>query len=157
MNVYVSFLTGFKTSRVTQTVQLPKHLWAFPLLPLILTFRSLRSARMGELSIPLISLPCQFVTSVSMVTWAIRMGCNFRTTLCEAATTTGRFTLLKWSRGQTPPWPWDAEMCAHASIGGHFWRCCNGRELKSPPAPGMNTLVNTLLNVAGKTQKCCSG
>eukprot|EP00603_Paraphysomonas_imperforata_P016061 CAMPEP_0114466100 /NCGR_PEP_ID=MMETSP0104-20121206/8877_1 /TAXON_ID=37642 ORGANISM="Paraphysomonas imperforata, Strain PA2" /NCGR_SAMPLE_ID=MMETSP0104 /ASSEMBLY_ACC=CAM_ASM_000202 /LENGTH=127 /DNA_ID=CAMNT_0001639413 /DNA_START=83 /DNA_END=462 /DNA_ORIENTATION=+ len=108
--IVTSFLTGFESSRATSTEQRPcasTSTSAAPILPLLLTFRSLRRERMQEMGIPLVSLKSQFITSVSMVEWAISMGCVFRGVgggiyLSEVAAGRGLLEVLQWLRAQDP-------------------------------------------------------
>mmetsp|Transcript_34858 Transcript_34858/g.65008 ORF Transcript_34858/g.65008 Transcript_34858/m.65008 type:complete len:127 (+) Transcript_34858:272-652(+) len=73
--IVVSYSTGFESFRASNTKQ--RHSTstsAAPILPLLMTFQSLRRARMEEMGIPLVSLKSQFVTSVPMVEWAVSRG-----------------------------------------------------------------------------------
>ena len=71
---------------------------------------------MEEMGIPLVSLKSQFITSVSMVEWAISMGCDFtdimeRTYVTEVAARRGLLDVLKWLRAQGSHYPLYESCC----------------------------------------------
>ena len=147
MWLIVGFLTGLQTSQMCsrqQNISDPRSTFAVtasaaPLLPLLLTFRSLRRTRMQQLGIPLVSIMSQFVTSVSMVEWAMLMGCNFRTmrrtrAMCTMAAMRGQVDLLQWLRSLAPPCPWNEETCAFAADGGHL-NVLAWLRSQTPPCP----------------------
>ena len=118
--IVVSYMTGFETSRISSRRQRPSNASASPILPLLLTFRSLRRTRMAELSIPLLSMKSQFVTSVPMVEWAVSMGCLLDVEFTIHAARMGSLEVLQWMRCQDPPCPLSMYTCSEAAAGGHL-------------------------------------
>jgi hypothetical protein len=91
-----------------------------PVLPLLLTFRSLYNK-----AYPLLEMDAQnrskefviksnkfdFMSSVEMIAWAQDMGANFRSledSLCSIAASRGFLEVVKLARYQSPPFPWDS-------------------------------------------------
>ena len=76
---------------------------------------------MAELSIPLMSLKSQFITSVPMVEWAASMGCIWlNLKFVNIAAWRGLLEVLQWLRGEDPPCPWSEDTCSEAAGGGHL-------------------------------------
>ena len=150
MWVVVSFLTGFQTSKACSEQQFPvidPRSHTAPLLPLLLTFPSLRRTRREQLGITLVSMKSQFVTSMSMVEWAISMGCNFATmrrtkTMCTMAAKGGQVNLLEWLRSLEPSRysSWHGlehgyDDCCTAAAGGGHLDALKWLRSQQPPCP----------------------
>jgi hypothetical protein len=101
-----------------------------PMLPLVLSFRSLYMRMIFELnalnrepSSQMISRVEDFAHSVEMVKWAKSMGCCFGdndTKLCCIAARIGALDVIERARAQNPPCPWDEWTCAKAAMNGHL-------------------------------------
>lgn len=95
-----------------------------PFLPLLLTFRSSREILdqiapiTGGSQCRFISKPQHFAVSVSLIKWAISMGCVFGSSLCIHAASKNDVAFLKWARSQSPPYPWGSQTFRTAIING---------------------------------------
>jgi hypothetical protein len=121
MTIVASFLINKPT---------PTSLLSSPMLPVVLSFRSLHTRMILELNAThrepkprLVSTVKDFVRSVEMVKWAKSMGCSFGPNdekLCNLAARCGALDVIQWARVQDPPCPWDQEICAWAAKNGHL-------------------------------------
>ena len=149
MWLITSQLTGFECGHLRSEEQLPTR-DAAPLLPLLLTFRSLTRMRRVQLGIPLVSMKSQFVTSVSLLEWAVSMGCRFKklwpyedspcpfpSTVLSWTARGGHLEVLQWLRAQDPPCPWDSGACSEAAWHGHL-EVLQWLRAQDPPCPWDN-------------------
>jgi hypothetical protein len=120
-------IASFLASRPTEDQDRPLIL-SSPILPLIMTFRSLYSLMMSEKEkceekMHVISSMKDFATNLPLVEWATGMGCDFRMLdryLCHEASKRGDLDMLQWALRQDPPYVWDEMACNFAAINGHL-------------------------------------
>lgn len=78
---------------------------------------------MEELSIPLMSQQGQFITSESMVEWAVSKGFDFRRPLSDlrvSAALGDLLDVLQWSQRQSPRFNLNEDVLCHAARGGRL-------------------------------------
>jgi hypothetical protein len=97
-----------------------------PILPLILSFKSLYQRFTDpksklKLRGLIVSHPYSYVTSVTMIRWAIDMRCNFGSDIiCKTACANGSLSILIWARSQSPPFGWSTDCSQIAASHGHL-------------------------------------
>jgi hypothetical protein len=100
-----------------------------PVLPLLLSFRSLHSDWLTNHELAsgttstLTSNLSDFLESISLVEWAISMGCDFRANdwrVCILAAKRGDISIIEWSQCQVPKYPLYSETCEVAATYGHL-------------------------------------
>jgi hypothetical protein len=103
--------------------------------------------RRVQLGIPLVSMMSQFVTSVSLMEWAVSMGCRFKSlspdvdspypfssTVLNWTARGGHLEVLQWLRAQDPLCPWDSGSCSAAAAHGHL-EVLQWLRAQDPPCP----------------------
>ena len=74
-----------------------------------------------------------YVTSVSLLLWALSELEMPKRLLCRAIAYSGHLGMLQWARAQDPPCAWDADGCYHAAGSGHL-DVCNWLDDQDIPA-----------------------
>jgi hypothetical protein len=111
-----------------------------PILPLILSFKSLYQRFTDpksklKLRGLIVSHPYSYVTSVTMIRWAIDMRCNFGSDIiCKTACANGSLSILIWARSQSPPFGWSTDCSQIAASHGHL-HVLQWLQLQRPPCP----------------------
>lgn len=123
---------------IDMAAQIVSYLNPKALLPVLLSCKRLKDAVRLQLKLQrqlLRSAEVCFVSSLSSVAWAIKMGCR-SDSLCRAAATIGSLHVLIWLReGNTSPVPWGEFVCTKAAAGGHLHVLRWLREENDPPCP----------------------
>lgn len=115
------------------------------MLPVLLSFRGLHNGArrvLGDRDIR--SSERHFVSSVSLLQWAISMGCRVDGRLCDLAVAGGHLPVLKWiheMRSSGGLSPCDAYTVCVAARAGHLHMLRWLREELSPPCPWIGEIM----------------